>query len=85
MRRRAPCVNDALRDAFVVKVGDLFAKKKVLQQRRPALATFERVLIVVDAEPLISCDVFSGTILTKSSQVFYFVIVFFVDFTHAFP
>jgi hypothetical protein len=84
MRRRATRVNDPLGDPFVVEVGNLFTKKEVLEQRRPALASFERVLIVVDAEALISREVFSSAFLKKLCQVVYFFIVLFVEFTHYF-
>ena len=44
-------VDDALRDALVVEVGDLLAEVEVLEQRGAALARLERVLVVVDRQP----------------------------------
>ena len=46
-------MHDAFRNAFVIEVRDLFAKDEIFQQRRTAIARFERVLIVVDANALI--------------------------------
>ncbi len=41
----------------MVKVRDLLTQEKIFQQRRPALARLERVLIVIDAQALISREV----------------------------
>jgi len=37
-------MNDALRNALVVEVGDLLAKVEVLQQRGPSIPDLERVV-----------------------------------------
>jgi hypothetical protein len=44
----------ALRYALVVKMGDLLAQNKILQERRPAISSFERILIVGNWNALIS-------------------------------
>ena len=46
-------MHDALGNALVVEVGDLLAKDEVLEQRRPAQARLQRVLIVGDGHALI--------------------------------
>ena len=46
-------VHDALGNALVVEVGDLLAKDEVLEQRRPAQAGLERVLVVGDRHALV--------------------------------
>jgi hypothetical protein len=48
MGRRSARVHDALGDALVVEVRDLLAENEILQQRRPAQARFQGVLIVRD-------------------------------------
>ena len=53
MRRRAARVNDAFGNALVVEMRDFLAQNEIFQKRRAALARFERVLIVVDANALI--------------------------------
>ena len=53
VRRRAARVHDALGNALVVEVRDLLAKDEVLEQRRPAQASLERVLVVGDRHALI--------------------------------
>ena len=53
MRRRPARVNDPLGDPFVVEVGDLLAEDEVFEQRRPAQAGLEGVLIVRDRHALI--------------------------------
>ena len=45
-------VDDALGNALVVEVEDLFAKGEVLEQRRPALAGAQRVLVVGNEDAL---------------------------------
>ena len=45
-------VHDALGDALVVEVEDLLAEVEVLEQRRPALADPQRVLVVGDRHAL---------------------------------
>ena len=52
--RRGPArVDDPLRDSLVVEVSDLLAEVEILKQRRPALPSLERVLIVPDRQTLI--------------------------------
>ena len=46
-------MDDALGNALVVEVGDLFAEDEVLEQRRTAKARLERVLVVADRHALI--------------------------------
>ena len=46
-------MNDPLRDPFMVEMGDLLAKDEVFEQRRPAQAGFEGVLIVRDRDALV--------------------------------
>jgi hypothetical protein len=46
-------VDDTLRNALVVKVGDFFAQDKIFQQRWAAFARAQRVLIVGNAYALI--------------------------------
>ena len=46
-------MDDALGDALVVEVGDLLAKMEVLEQRRPAVAGLEGVLVIVDRQALV--------------------------------
>ena len=53
VRRRAARVDDALGDPLVVEVGDLLAEDEVLEQRRPAQAGLERVLVVADRHALV--------------------------------
>src|SRR5690349_16490171 len=54
MRSRTARMDHALRYALMVEVGDLFAKNKVLEQRRAAKSRFERVLIVGDWNALVA-------------------------------
>ncbi len=53
VRPRPAGVNDALGDALMVEVLDLFAKNEVLQQRRPARTGLQRVLIVADGHAMV--------------------------------
>ena len=53
VRARAARVHDALRDPLVVEVGDLLAQDEVLEQRRPARAEPQRVLVVGDRHALV--------------------------------
>ena len=43
-------MDDPLRDALVVEVGDLLAEDEILEQRRPAQAGLQRVLVVGDGD-----------------------------------
>jgi hypothetical protein len=45
-------VDDPLRYAFVVKMGDLLAQMKILEQRRTAVAGLKRVIGVGQPETL---------------------------------
>ena len=53
VRRRPARVDDPLGNALVVEMGDLLAEDEVLEQRRPAQAGLERVLVVADRHALI--------------------------------
>ena len=53
MRARAARVHDALRNALVIEVRDLFAQDEVFEQRRTAQARLERILVVRDGHALI--------------------------------
>jgi len=44
-------VDDPLRNALVIKVGDLFAKDEILEQRRAPKAGLERVLLSATGTP----------------------------------
>ena len=46
-------MDDALGDALVVEVRDLLAEDEVLEQRRPAQARLQRVLVVGDRHALV--------------------------------
>ena len=46
-------MHDALGDALVVEMGDLLAEDEVFEQRRPARAAFQRVLVVGDRRALV--------------------------------
>src|SRR5512141_174634 len=46
MDARRSSVNDALRNALVIEVRDLFANDKIFEQRRPMRTGLKRVLIV---------------------------------------
>ena len=50
VRRGTPRVDDALRNALVVEVGDLLAQDEVLEQGRATQAGLERVLVVGDRD-----------------------------------
>ena len=53
VRSRAAGMNDSLRNALMIEVGDLLAKDEVLERGRPAQADLQRVLVVGDAHALI--------------------------------
>ena len=53
VRRRPSGVHDALGNPLVIEVGDLLAEDEVLEQRRPAQAGLERVLVVANGHALI--------------------------------
>ena len=64
MRGRSARVHHPLGNAFVVEMRDLFTQDEILQQGRAAIACFEGVLIVVDAETLIGGEKLVGRILS---------------------
>ena len=53
VRARSAGVNDPLGDPLVIEVEDLFAKDEILQQRRPARAGLQAVLIVTDRHAMV--------------------------------
>ena len=53
VRRSASRMHDPLRNALVVEMGDLFAEVKILEQSRPTLASFQRILIVAERQALV--------------------------------
>ena len=53
VRRRVAGVNHALRNALVVKMGDLLTQDEVIQQRRAAATAPQRVLVVGDRHALV--------------------------------
>ena len=56
MRTRSTRVNDAFRNAFMVKVRKLFAEDEIFQQRRASQACFERILVVRDGHALVGSE-----------------------------
>ena len=50
------CVDNALRDTFVVEVENLFTKMEVLKRSRPPRANPERVLVVGNRNALLRCE-----------------------------
>nr|GFD38935.1 hypothetical protein [Tanacetum cinerariifolium] len=57
-------VHHALRNALVVEVRHLLAEQEVFEQRGAALAAFQRVLVVVDAQALVAGQVFAVAFVT---------------------
>ena len=53
MRGRTPRVHDALGNALVVEVRNLFPQDEIFQQRRPAQPSLERVLVIADGYALV--------------------------------
>ena len=53
VRAGAARMHDALGDALVIEMRDLLAQDEVFEQRRPARAAFQRVLIVGDRHALV--------------------------------
>ena len=53
MRARAAGMDDALGNALVVEMGDLLAQDEILEQRRPARAALQRILVVGDRRALV--------------------------------
>ena len=57
MRTRTTCVNDSLRNSFVVKVSDFFAQNKVFQQSWPPDTKLQGILVVCYGHALVSGEV----------------------------
>ena len=55
-------MDDALGDALVVEVGDLLAQDEVLEQRRPAQAGLQRILVVGDRHALVGRQMTAGRV-----------------------
>ena len=53
MGGRSAGVNDAFRDAFMVKMGDLFPQDEVFEQRGTTKTRLQAVLIITDGNALI--------------------------------
>ena len=53
VRPRSARVHDTLGNAFVVEVRDLLAQHEIFEQRRPAQAEFQRILVVGDGDALV--------------------------------
>jgi hypothetical protein len=49
-------VNHSLGDALVIEMKDLVAKDEVLEQRRAARASLQRVLVIGDRRTLLRCQ-----------------------------
>ncbi len=58
-------MDDALGNAFMVKVRDLFTHDEIFQQRRPAGTALQRVLIVRDLYALVGAQGLLGGIGAK--------------------
>ena len=61
-------VDDALRDALMVKVRDLLTHDEVFQQRRPAGADLQRVLVVGDLHALVGAQGLAGGVGAECFQ-----------------
>ena len=53
VRAGAARMYDALRDALMVEMEDLFAEVEIFEKGRSARARLERVLVIVDRQPLV--------------------------------
>ena len=60
MRAGAARMHDALRDALVIEMRDLFAQDEVFKQGRPARAALQRILVIRDRNALIGGQHFAG-------------------------
>ncbi len=69
-------MHDALGNPFMVEVRDLLTQVEILQQRWSALARLERVLIVIDSEALIRCEIFLRGILLEHREIFVLLSLF---------
>jgi len=56
MGARTPGMHDALGDAFMVKMRDLFTHDEIFQQRRPSRADLQAVLVVGNLHTLVSAQ-----------------------------
>lgn len=61
-------VHDALRNTLVVKVRDLFTHDEIFQQRRPASAGLQAVLVIGDFHPLIGAQRLASGVGTEFFQ-----------------
>ena len=68
MGARTTGMHDALRDALMVEVRDLFAHDEVFEQRRAARADFQAVLVIGNLHALISAQGLAGRIGTEFFQ-----------------
>ncbi len=59
---RAACVHDALRDALMVEMADLFAQDEVFEQGRTTQAGLQRMLVVRDRDALVGRQVTVGRV-----------------------
>ena len=66
----------------MVEVSDLLAKMKIFEKRRPSLASFQRVLVVIDSEALICREVFLRSVLLEHREIFVLVIFSTITFSH---
>jgi hypothetical protein len=57
MGARAARVDHALGNPLMVETDDLLAEDEVLEERRPSVACFQRVLIIVDPQSLVRREV----------------------------
>ena len=61
-------MDDALGNAFVIEMRDLFAQDEIFQQRRAANAGLERILVVADRHALIRGQPLAGRIDANRSS-----------------
>ena len=69
MGRRAAGVHDALGNALVVEVRDLFAEVEIFEKGRSARARLERVLVIVDRQPLVRGEHGVCRVFTEPGEV----------------
>lgn len=72
MRAGTARVNDALRNAFVVKVRDFLTHDEVFQQRRPTRADLQSVLVIGDLHPLVGTQGLAGSVGAEFLQAIEF-------------
>ncbi|MNG26019.1 hypothetical protein D3C84_1109450 [compost metagenome] len=63
-------VNDALGNALMVKMRDLFTHDEVFQQRWPAIADLQRILVVRDLHALVGAQGLLSSIGAEFFQAF---------------